>query len=425
MKKVYLLAVIMTITAILAGCNKGEQQQDGSLKETKDELILEARSNFEPIPLNVKEGYKQLKNNEATEAKYELGKMLYFEPRLSKSQLISCNTCHNLSFGGDDYQKTSIGHGWQAGPRNAPTVLNSVYNTAQFWDGRAGDLKEQAKGPIQAGVEMAATPEYVIEVLKSIPQYGELFKNAFPGDSDPITFDNVASAIEVFEATLLTPNSRFDQFLRGDSNALTDIEKKGLKVYMDQGCTGCHSGINLTSEGYHPFQVIGTKNENLLAGDKGRAGVTLEEATEDEQFAFKAPTLRNIEYTAPYFHSGIVWDLREAVAVMSSAQLGSDLTEEQIDQIVAFLKSTTGEMPKVEYPILPPSTINTPKPDPAVAQAAPVAVEPAAAEQVVAEPAATEPAATEPAVTEPAATEPAVTEPAATEPAATEPAAAQ
>ena len=362
MKKIYLLAVVMTITAILAGCNKGEQQQDGSLKETKDELILEARSNFEPIPLNVKDGYKQLKNNEASDAKYELGKMLYFEPRLSKSQLISCNTCHNLSFGGDDYQKTSIGHGWQAGPRNAPTVLNSVYNTAQFWDGRAGDLKEQAKGPIQAGVEMAATPEYVIEVLKSIPQYGELFKNAFPGDSDPITFDNVASAIEVFEATLLTPNSRFDQFLRGDSNALTDIEKKGLKVFMDQGCTGCHSGINLTSEGYHPFQVTGTKNENLLAGDKGRAGVTLEEATEDEQFAFKAPTLRNIEYTAPYFHSGLVWDLREAVAVMSSAQLGIELTDTEIDQIVAFLKTTTGEMPKVEYPILPASTINTPKP---------------------------------------------------------------
>lgn len=370
MKKVYLLAVVMTITAILAGCNKGEQQQDGSLKETKDELILEARSNFEPIPLNVKEGYKQLKNNEPTEKKYELGKMLYFEPRLSKSQLISCNTCHNLSFGGDDYQKTSIGHGWQAGPRNAPTVLNSVYNTAQFWDGRAGDLKEQAKGPIQAGVEMAATPEYVIEVLKSIPQYGELFKNAFPGDSDPITFDNVASAIEVFEATLLTPNSRFDQFLRGDSNALTDIEKKGLKVYMDQGCTGCHSGINLTSEGYHPFQVAGTENENLLAGDKGRAVL---EAAEGNEFAFKAPTLRNIEYTAPYFHSGIVWDLREAVAVMSSAQLGIELSSTEVDQIVAFLKSTTGEMPKVEYPILPPSTINTPKPDPAVAQVAPAA----------------------------------------------------
>lgn len=390
MKKVYLLAVVMMLAAAFAGCKKGEEAPAAKteaakapvvaeaapvaeaaaapvdeLKETTDELILEARQNFEPIPLDQKEGLKALKNNVPTEAKYELGKMLYFEPRLSKSQLISCNTCHNLSYGGDDYQKTSIGHGWQAGPRNAPTVLNSVYNNAQFWDGRAGDLKEQAKGPIQAGVEMAATPEYVIEVLKSIPEYVELFKGAFPGEADPVTFDNVASAIEVFEATLLTPNSRFDQFLRGDSNALTDVEKAGLKVYMDQGCTSCHAGINLTSDGYHPFQVSGTENENLLAGDRGRAVL---EAAEGNEFAFKAPTLRNIEYTAPYFHSGIVWDLREAVAVMSSAQLGIELTPEQVDQIVAFLKSTTGEMPVVEYPILPPSTLNTPKPDPAIAK---------------------------------------------------------
>lgn len=395
MKKVYLLAVVMMIAAAFAGCKKGEEApaatteaakapavaapvaeaapapaaapvaQSDELKETTDQLIIDARAEFSPIPLDVKAGYAELKNNEATEAKYELGKMLYFEPRLSKSQLISCNTCHNLSYGGDDYQKTSIGHGWQAGPRNAPTVLNSVYNKAQFWDGRAGDLKEQAKGPIQAGVEMAATPEYVIEVLKSIPEYVELFKGAFPGQADPVTFDNVANAIEVFEATLLTPNSRFDQFLRGDSNALTDVEKAGLQAYMDKGCTGCHTGINLTSEGYHPFQVSGTENENLLAGDKGRAVL---EAAEGNEFAFKAPTLRNIEYTAPYFHSGIVWDLREAVAVMSSAQLGIELSPEEVDQIVAFLKSTTGEMPKVVYPTLPASTINTPKPDPSVAQ---------------------------------------------------------
>ena len=231
MKKVYLLATVMIFAAAIAGCKKGEEAPAtpaanapqaaapaapateqaavvvDELKPTEDALILAARNNFEPIPLNVEEGYKQLKNNNPTPEKFELGKMLYFEPRISKSQLISCNTCHNLSFGGDDYQQTSIGHGWQRGPRNAPTVLNSVYNTAQFWDGRAGDLKEQAKGPLQASVEMAATPEYVVEVLKSIPAYVDLFKTAFPGEADPVTFDNVASAIEVFEATLLTPNS--------------------------------------------------------------------------------------------------------------------------------------------------------------------------------------------------------------------------
>ena len=199
------------------------------------DLMKEAKENFEPIPLSVEEGYKALKNNPATPAKYELGKMLYFEPRLSKSQLISCNTCHNLSFGGDDYQETSIGHGWQKGPRNAPTVLNSVYNSAQFWDGRATDLKEQAKGPIQASVEMAATPEYVVQVLKSIPQYVDLFKKAYPGQKDPVTFDNMANAIEVFEATLLTPNSRFDKYLKGDAKALSKDELKGLELYLDKG----------------------------------------------------------------------------------------------------------------------------------------------------------------------------------------------
>lgn len=352
MKKISVLASAMILAAAVVAPAE-------ELKPTNDALILEARENFEPIPLNVEEGYKQLKDNKATAKKLELGRMLFFEPRLSKSQLISCNTCHNLAFGGDDYQQTSIGHGWQKGPRNAPTVLNSVYNAAQFWDGRATDLKEQAKGPIQASVEMAATPEYVIEVLKSIPEYVQLFKEAFPG-KNPITFDNVANAIEVFEATLLTPNSKFDKFLRGDANALNKTEKAGLKVYMDKGCTSCHAGINLTSDGYHPFQVVDTKNENLLAGDKGRAAL---EAAEGNEYAFKAPTLRNIEYTAPYFHSGLVWDLREAVAVMSSAQLGIELSNKEVDQIVAFLKATTGEMPKVEYPVLPPSTVKTPKPN--------------------------------------------------------------
>ncbi len=377
MKKMYVLAILLIVAVAFVGCKPVKQAETpkpaateevvavDELKATDDQLILKARGEFEPIPLDVKAGFKALQNNVATDAKYELGKMLYFEPRLSKSQLISCNTCHNLSFGGDDYQKTSIGHGWQAGPRNAPTVLNSVYNTAQFWDGRAGDLKEQAKGPIQASVEMAATPDYVIEVLNSIPEYVALFQKAYPQESNPVTFDNVANAIEVFEATLLTPNSRFDKFLRGDSNALNATEKAGLEVYMDKGCTGCHTGINLTSDGYHPFQVTGTENEHLLGGDKGRAGVTLETASDDE-FAFKAPTLRNIEFTAPYFHSGIVWDLRQAVAVMSSAQLGIELTNEEVDQIVAFLKTTSGDMPKVTYPTLPASTINTPKPDPKV-----------------------------------------------------------
>lgn len=324
-----------------------------------DKLMDEAKSNFKPIPTDIKAGYKQLKNNPATDAKYELGKMLYFEPRLSKSQLISCNTCHNLSFGGDDYQETSIGHGWQKGPRNAPTVLNSVYNSTQFWDGRAADLKEQAKGPIQASVEMAATPEYVVQVLNSIPEYVALFKKAFPNEKNPVTFDNMANAIEIFEATLLTPNSAFDKYLRGDDKALNKQQKAGLKAFMDKGCTSCHSGINLTSDGYFPFGVIEKPSTEILAGDKGRFALT---EAKDEEFAFKAPTLRNVEYTAPYFHSGRVWPLEDAVALMSSAQLGIKLNTQEVADITAFLKTLTGKQPKITYPVLPPSTNATPKP---------------------------------------------------------------
>lgn len=378
MKRIYLFVLAaLLMTAALVGCKKVENGQPASSTEKtaapakelsakeaeelgkKDPIFADAYNNFKPIPQDVKAGFKELKNNEGTEKKYELGKRLYFEPRLSKSQLISCNTCHNLAVGGDDYQETSIGHGWQKGPRNAPTVFNSVYNTVQFWDGRAADLKEQAKGPIQAGVEMAATPEYVIEVLKSMPEYVEEFKAAFPGEADPVNFDNVAKAIEVFEATLLTPDSKFDQYLRGDLNALNDTEKNGLKLYMDNGCTGCHTGINLTSADYYQFGVIEKPDAKYIAGDKGRFAVT---QAKDDEFAFKAPTLRNIEYTAPYFHSGKVWDLREAVAIMSSSQLGIDLNDKEIDDIVAFLKTTTGKMPVVEYPVLPPSTNKTPKP---------------------------------------------------------------
>ncbi len=319
-----------------------------------DKLREQAKGAFEVIPATP----KVLPNNPATPEKVELGKMLFFEPRLSKSMLISCNTCHNLSFGGDDYQETSIGHGWQKGPRNAPTVLNSVYNHTQFWDGRAGDLAEQAKGPIQASVEMAATPQHVVKVLKSIPEYVALFKKAFPKQKDPVTFDNMALAIEVFEATLVTPNSRFDKWLLGDDKAMNKEEKEGLRVFLEKGCDSCHGGINFTAEGFFPFGVEVAPSDEILAGDKGRAAL---KETDGEE-GFKSPTLRNIVYTAPYFHSGKIWKLDEAVSIMSSSQLGIKLSNKEVKQIVAFLKTLTGEQPKVEYPILPPSTDDTPKP---------------------------------------------------------------
>lgn len=350
MKKIYSFVLAALALALVATPAVAED-----LMPTTDPLILQARGSFEPIPLAKDAGFARLKGNKATPEKLALGKMLYFEPRLSKSQLISCNTCHNLANGGDDYQETSIGHGWAKGPRNAPTVLNAVYNHAQFWDGRADDLKAQSKGPIQASVEMAATPDHVVKVLTSMPEYVALFKKAFPGQKNPVTFDNMANAIEVFEATLLTPNSKLDKFLRGDANALSKVEKEGLKVYMDKGCDGCHGGINLTSDGYHEFGVKEAPAKEITGDDKGRVVAGKAEG-------FKAPTLRNIEYTAPYFHSGKVWSLEEAVALMSNAQLGIKLNKKEVQQIVAFLKTTTGEQPKVDYPTLPPSTNATPKP---------------------------------------------------------------
>ncbi|QAR33826.1 cytochrome-c peroxidase [Geovibrio thiophilus] len=321
-----------------------------------EKLQDDANQLFKPIPY----APPALKDNPMTLDKVELGKMLFFEPRLSKSSLLSCNTCHNLSFGGDDYQETSIGHGWQKGPRNAPTVLNSVFNLAQFWDGRAADLKEQAKGPVQASVEMNSTPDRVVVVLKSMPEYTALFKKAFPGDKDPISFDNMAKAIEAFEATLLTPDSRFDLYLKGDMNALSKDEKKGLELFINKGCADCHAGVNMGGEDYYTFGVVERPDAKIVSGDKGRFAVT---NTAADEYVFKSPSLRNIEYTAPYFHSGKVWGLQEAVAVMSSAQLGISLTDSDTKFITAFLKTLTGVQPKVAYPVLPPSTDATPQPE--------------------------------------------------------------
>ena len=315
----------------------------------------EARNTFEPIPF----GIPEMQNNPASTDKIELGKTLFFDPRLSKSGLISCNTCHNVGMGGDDFQETSTGHGWQKGPRNSPTVLNAVYNIAQFWDGRAEDLKEQAKGPVQASVEMNNTPEGVLRTLNSIPRYQEMFALSFPGQEDPVTFDNMAAAIEVFEATLTTPDSRFDRLLRGEEKTLTEEELKGLEVFMEKGCADCHNGINMGGHDYFAFGVMEKPESDIISEDKGRFVVT--KLPEDE-YVFKSPSLRNIALTPPYFHSGKVWPLTEAVRIMSSAQLGIQLDEQETASITAFLQTTTGKQPQIVYPNLPASTDSTPRP---------------------------------------------------------------
>lgn len=324
-----------------------------------DEAALRATANnlFKPIPTVE----QVIQEHDLSEDRIELGRWLFFEPRLSTSHILTCNTCHSLGTGGADNIPTSIGHAWQAGPRNSPTVLNAVFNIAQMWDGRAADLADQARGPLEAEVEMNSTPEHVVSTLKSIPEYIEFFTRAFPGEKDPVTYDNTLYAIEAFEKTLITPNSRFDQFLTGQSS-LNQQELEGLNLFINKGCVACHSGVNVGGQSYFPFGVVEKPGANILpANDKGRFAVT---ATATDEYVFRASPLRNIELTAPYFHSGQVWDLQQAVAIMGSSQLGHELDDNEIQPITAFLRTLTGEQPQVTYPILPPSTPDTPLPQP-------------------------------------------------------------
>jgi len=322
-----------------------------------DELRERANAIFKPIPDKVTE----VRGHTVNEDQAILGHKLWFDPRLSRSHVISCNTCHNLSIGGSDNVTTSIGHGWQKGPRNSPTVLNAVFNAAQFWDGRAKDLQEQAKGPVQASVEMNNTPDRVEATLKSIPEYVAEFKKAFPNDKNPVSFDNMAYALEAFEVSLTTPNSPFDRFLKGDDKALDATQKEGLALFMDAGCIACHNGVNVGGQGYFPFGVIKKPGADILPeGDKGRFAVT---NTAADEYVFRAAPLRNVALTPPYFHSGEVWDLEQAVAIMGDSQLGRQLKDDEVKAITAFLYSLTGDQPQVAYPILPASTATTPQPE--------------------------------------------------------------
>jgi len=353
-------ARVLTTAVLSAGIACQPASETADVLDAVPEHIAAA---FEALP----DQPPALEGNPLSPVKIELGRMLYFDPRLSRSWLISCNTCHNLALGGVDMVETSIGHGWQRGPRNAPTVLNAVFNVAQFWDGRAEDLKEQAKGPVQASVEMSNAPARVVETLRSIPTYVDKFREAFPEAEEPVTFDNMAMAIEAFEATLLTP-SRFDRYLRGETGALADNERAGLDVFVTSGCAGCHGGINVGGADYYPFGLRQRPGADVLPpGDKGRFTVT---QAESDEYVFRSPTLRNVELTAPYFHSGAVWELDDAVALMSTAQLGAELTDDEREAIITFLRTLTGEQPRVEYPVLPPHTDVTPRPDVSVASPA-------------------------------------------------------
>ena len=289
--------------------------------------------------------------------KVELGKKLWFEPRLSMSGIISCNTCHNLSMGGTDNLKTSIGHGWKAGPVNSPTVFNSSLAIAQFWDGRAADLKEQAGGPIQADVEMNMPHTLAVGILQSIPGYVDEFKRVY--GKDKIDIDMITDSIAEFEKTLVTPNARFDKWLAGDDKALTEKELAGYTLFKESGCVACHNGPAAGGTSFQRMGVVEPYKSSSPA--EGRSAVT---GVDADRFNFKVPTLRNVELTYPYFHDGQAATLEEAVDIMGRLQLGRTYSADEIGSIVAFLKTLTGELPQIAMPILPPSSNETPRPDP-------------------------------------------------------------
>jgi cytochrome c peroxidase len=304
-------------------------------------------------------------NNPQSEAKIELGKMLYFDPRLSQNGVISCNSCHNVMSGGDDNRPHSIGVKDQRGGRGAPTVWNAAFQSVQFWDGRAPSLEEQAKGPVTNPIEMGmADWDTVVKTLKAIPGYAPLFAKAF--DNDTVTVDNVVNAIAAYERTLITPNSPFDKYVKGDKTAMTEQQIKGMEAFEKTGCTACHSGANFSGPkmpmGTGFFMKFPTFADNdyakkyNFAEDLGKYTVTQKEADKN---MWRIPTLRNIALTAPYFHNGTVTTLEEAVKVMAKVQLNKDLSDEQVKDITAFLNALTGEFPKQTMPQLPPTPNQT------------------------------------------------------------------
>lgn len=312
-------------------------------------MPLEALPDVAPSPAD----------NPTTPEKVELGQVLYFDPRLSSTGTVSCNSCHNVMLGGEDNRPVSVGVNGQTGGRSAPTVWNAAFSSTQFWDSRAASLEEQAVGPIANPIEMGMPKlDDAIAVLKSIEGYDALFTKAFGPNS--INADNLAKAIAAYERTLITPNSPYDRYAKGDKSALTPAQVKGMEVFASTGCTACHSGAAFMGPKMPPgvpflnkFPTFAdnefTKKYDLMA-DEGRKEVT---GKASDAHMFKVPTLRNVALTAPYFHNGAVKTLDEAVRVMAKTQLNKDLSESDVNSIVEFLGALSGEFPEQNMPRLP------------------------------------------------------------------------
>ncbi len=298
------------------------------------------------------------KAHPVSDAQVELGRQLWYDTRLSRGNTVSCNSCHNLATAGVDNMPTSQGHKGNFGGRNSPTVLNAALLGSQFWDGRAATVEEQAGGPLLNPVEMANKDEAAVAAkIAHIPEYQQEFKTAYTDKGGEITFANITDAIAAFERTLLTP-SKWDDYLKGNINALNEQERNGVRSFINNGCIACHAGVNLGGESFQKFglvkgpywQFTGSKNH-----DEGRFEVT---KAENDKFVFRVPGLRNVARTYPYFHDGSVWELDKAVGIMGEAQLGKQLPQEDVDNIVAFLNTLSGSVTESArtMPELPPSS---------------------------------------------------------------------
>ena len=340
----------------LAACERTETTSTTSGKldagAAFDPLLL---APFQPVPK-----VAGTDTNPITPEKVALGRMLYFDARLSKNHDVSCETCHKLGEYGVDNEAVSTGHRGQHGTRNAPTVYNAAIHFRQFWDGRSPDVEAQATGPMMNPVEMAMPNEKrIVDTLRSMPAYVDAFGKAFPGEGESVTLDNAAKAIGAFERELLTP-SRWDQFLQGDRSALHPDEVAGLRKFVESGCQTCHFGPGMGGGMYQKFRLVMPWKD---ARDLGRFEITKQDT---DRMVFKVPSLRNVDKTAPYFHDGSVATLPEAVRLMGRHQLGKELSDDDVNSIVVFLESLTGPLPTdlIQEPKLPPSTGATPKPEP-------------------------------------------------------------
>jgi cytochrome c peroxidase len=327
------LTLTLIAVTVLAACSRSDTPATGGERPAGVSML------FQPLPAEA----EHPADNPGTEARIDLGHKLFFEPRLSRSGVISCNTCHVVGAAGVDSRSVAIGEGARTGPRNSPTVFNAAFLATQFWDGRAPTLEEQAKGPIQAHVEMDLTPDEAVERLRETG-YGPLFAAAFPDDAEPLTFDNLARAIAAFERTLITPGAPFDHYLQGDTSALTQQQKEGLQLFQESGCIGCHHGAMLGGDGFAAFTHVAGR------GDAGRYDVT---GREEDRYVFRIAPLRNVALTAPYFHDGSAATLHEAISIMGSAQLERRFTPQEVELLVAYLESLTGEFPLIAHPQLP------------------------------------------------------------------------